>query len=87
MELGILPLGIVEVGGRQRLERGALELLEALAARDAEARVASLVDAPDALDERLVDLGDRGEPVAAYSAEDDRLFRRNVTGDSAESAL
>jgi hypothetical protein len=23
----------------------------------------------------------------AYSAEDDRLFRRNVTGDSAESAL
>jgi len=24
---------------------------------------------------------------AAYSGEDDRLFRRNVTGDSAESAL
>ena len=23
----------------------------------------------------------------AYSGEDDRLFRRNVTGDSAESAL
>jgi len=25
--------------------------------------------------------------LSAYSGEDDRLFRRNVTGDSAESAL
>jgi hypothetical protein len=43
----------------------------------------------------LIGLSEKPEPalparshrVAAYSGEDDRLFRRNVTGDSAESAL
>ena len=36
--------------------------------------------------DELTPLRDLGRAVA-YSAEDDRLFRRNMTGDSAESAL
>jgi hypothetical protein len=55
------PLAAVDVVDGQRLECRAFQRFEALAARDAEARVASCADALDALAECLVDLMERGE--------------------------
>ena len=57
------------------LERGFLHALKALAARDAKARVATIVNALDTLPERSVDLRDRREapvPIAeAHVAHED----------------
>ena len=64
MQLGVFPLPAVHIPDRQRLERGFLHRLEALAARDAEARVATIIDALDTLGQRAVDLGEGGEAAA-----------------------
>ena len=52
----VLPLPAVEVALRQRFQRDSLQRLEALAARDAKARVTPIIDALGAFLERLVDL-------------------------------
>ncbi len=56
VQLRFLPFPAVELSLRQRLQRDLFQRLEALAARDAEASVAPIIDALDALLERLVDL-------------------------------
>jgi len=56
VQLRFLPLPTVELGLRQRLQRGSLQRLEAIVALDAEASVAPIIDALDALLECLVDL-------------------------------
>src|ERR1022692_2771348 len=58
MELCVLPLPTLHVPDRQGLEGGFLQRLEALAARDAKARMATIVNALDAFGQRPVDLRD-----------------------------
>jgi hypothetical protein len=63
----LFPFAAVEVSERQRLERGFLDRLEALAARDPEARVATLIDLLHAVGQCAVDLRQGGEaapPIA-----------------------
>ncbi|MFL6603192.1 MAG: hypothetical protein ACJ8R9_17945 [Steroidobacteraceae bacterium] len=67
MKGGVLPVRVLEVADRKRLEGGFLERLEALAARDTEAGMAPRVDPLDTLTEGLVDLGERGEPRASIA--------------------
>src|SRR5690606_8259904 len=65
----LFPFGDFKLWGRKRLERGAFERLEALAARHAEARVFSVIDALDAFGERIVDLRERSEaPMTCHKA-------------------
>src|ERR1017187_2612764 len=59
VQLRRLPLPAVVFHARQGLERGSLDLLEALAARDAKATVGLVVDALDAHHQRSIDLGNR----------------------------
>jgi hypothetical protein len=64
MQLRVLPLPAVELHLRQRLERGFLDRLEALAARDAEAGVArSLMRSTHSIERWLI-LRERGEARA-----------------------
>ena len=56
VQLGVFPFREVYVPDRQRFERALLHGLEALAARDAKARVTAIVNALDALSQSLVDL-------------------------------
>src|SRR5271155_4452207 len=65
MQLRRFPLPAVVLHTGQRLERGPLDLLEALTARDAKAAVSLVVDALDAHHQSAVDLGDRGKSRAA----------------------
>ena len=87
VQLRRLPLPAVVLHAGQRLECGFLDRLEALAARDAKAAVALIVDALDADHERAIDLldgGESGAPIAeAHVAHqdfdqpfDDRLILR-----------
>ena len=64
MELRLFPFCAVNISDRQRLERGLLDRLEALASGDGKARVTAIIDAFDALGERLVDLRYGGKPPA-----------------------
>ena len=67
VQLRRLPFPAVDFHAGQRLERGFLDRLEALAARDAKAAVASIVDALDAHHQRPIDLGDRGKAGATVA--------------------
>ena len=98
VQLGVLPFPAVHAPDRQRLECGFLQRLEALAARDAEARVASIIDALDTLAERPVDLAQGSEalaPVAeAHVAHqdfdqsfDDRLYLWGFFGRAGTTAV
>src|SRR5437016_6057082 len=56
VQFGFLPVPAVHIPDRQRLEGRFLQRLEALAARDAKARVAPIIDALDTLGQGAVDL-------------------------------
>src|SRR5665213_1292310 len=59
VQLRRLPLPAIVFRARQGLERGFLDLLEALAARDTKAAMGLVGDALDAHHQRSIDLGDR----------------------------
>ena len=87
VQLRRLPLAAVVLHAGQGLERGFLDLLEPLAARDAKAAVSLVVDALDAHHQRAIDLGDRGksgateaEPKVAAEDFDQSLRDRLILG-------
>ena len=61
MQLRLLPLATIVLGGGQRLECGLLDRLEAFATRDTKATMPLIIDPLDAHHERSIDLGDGGE--------------------------